>query len=70
METLQGALEVIDWDALYKPHCKDIDGLTDCISEYNEFIMDNFIPTKEVCCYPNNKPMVYQRPKGPTQREV
>ena len=33
METLRGALEATDWDALYKPHGEDIDGLTDCVSE-------------------------------------
>ena len=58
MESLQGALEATDWEALYKPHGKDIDGITDCISDYIGFCIDNTIPTKEVCCYPNNKPWV------------
>lgn len=58
METLRGALEATDWDALYEPHGEDIDGLTDCVSEYIGFCIDNTIPTKEVRCYPNNKPWV------------
>ena len=48
METLRGALEATDWDALYEPHGEDIDGLTDCVSEYIGFCIDNTIPTKEV----------------------
>ena len=31
MESLQGALEATDWDALYQPHTEDIDGITQCI---------------------------------------
>ena len=58
METLRGALEATDWDALYEPHGEDIDGITDCVSEYIGFCIDNTIPTKKVQCYPNNKPWV------------
>ncbi|XP_041827603.1 uncharacterized protein LOC121631042 [Melanotaenia boesemani] len=58
METLRGALEATDWDALYEPHGEDIDGLTDCVSDYIGFCIENTIPTKEVRCYPNNKPWV------------
>lgn len=58
METLCGALEATDWDALYVSHGEDIDGLTDCVSECTGFCIDNTIPTKKVCCYPNNKPWV------------
>ena len=44
-ETLQGALEATYWDVLYEPHSEDIDGLTDCISGYIGFGVDNSIPT-------------------------
>ena len=47
METLRGALEATDWDALYEPHGEDIDGITDCVSEYIGFCIDNTIPTKK-----------------------
>lgn len=30
-ETLCGALEAINWNALYEPHGSDIDHLTDCV---------------------------------------
>ncbi|XP_069375176.1 uncharacterized protein [Paralichthys olivaceus] len=50
MESLRGALEATHWDALYEPHGEDIDGLTDCVSEYIGFCIDNTIPTKEVRC--------------------
>lgn len=56
METLHGALEATDWNAQYKLHGEDIDGIVDCISEYIGFGIENSIPTKEICCYPNNKP--------------
>ena len=55
-ETLRGALEATDWDAPYELHGEDIDGLTDCVSESIGFCIDNTIPTKEVRCYPDNKP--------------
>ncbi|KAK0132030.1 hypothetical protein N1851_033180 [Merluccius polli] len=58
METLRGALEATDWDALYEPHREDIDGITDCVFEYIGFCIDNAIPTKKGHCYPNNKPWV------------
>lgn len=51
-------LEATDWNALYEAHGSDIDGLTDCVSEYIKFCTDDSIPTKEVHCYPNNKPRV------------
>lgn len=62
METVRGALEATDWVAVYELHGEDIDSLTDCISEYISFCTDNTIPTKEVCCYSNNKPWVTSDP--------
>ena len=58
METLWGALEVTDWDALYRPHGEDIDGITDCVFGYISFCIDDIIPTKVVRCFPNSKPWV------------
>lgn len=54
METLQGALEATDWNALYKPHGEDIGA----VSEYIGFCIDNSVPTKDIRCYPNNKPWI------------
>ncbi|TWW59213.1 hypothetical protein D4764_06G0007430 [Takifugu flavidus] len=36
----------------------DLDGLTDCVSDYIKFCTENSVPTKKVRCYPNNKPWV------------
>lgn len=52
MEALCGTLEATDWNALYEPHGEDINGLTDCVSEYIKFCTDNSIPTKKVRYYP------------------
>lgn len=38
--------------SLYEPHGEDINGLTDCVSEYIKFCTDNSIPTKKVRYYP------------------
>lgn len=58
LETLCGALEATDSEAFYKAHVEDIDGLTDCISDYIGLCVDNSISPKKVRCYPNNKPRV------------
>ena len=55
-EALQGCFEVTDWDALCEPHGEDIDGLTECITDYINFCVDGIVPARTVCCYPNNKP--------------
>lgn len=57
-ETLQGCFEVTDWSALCEPHGEDIDGLTECISDYINFCVDSIVPATIVRCYPNNKPWV------------
>ncbi|KAI4894907.1 hypothetical protein NFI96_007435 [Prochilodus magdalenae] len=35
-EVLQDCFETTDWTALYEPHGEDIDGLTECITDYNQ----------------------------------
>lgn len=39
-------------------HGEDIDGLTECITDYINFCVDYTVPTRTVKCYPNNKPWV------------
>ena len=34
LEALQACFEVTDWPALSEPHWEDIDGLTECITDY------------------------------------
>ncbi|XP_078802582.1 uncharacterized protein LOC144991990 [Oryzias latipes] len=63
-ESLQDALETTDWSVLYESHGDDLDGLTDCVSDYIKFCTENFIPSKRVRCYPNNKPWVTRELKA------
>ncbi|TWW62608.1 hypothetical protein D4764_04G0012550 [Takifugu flavidus] len=58
MDRLRDALETTNWSALCEPHGEDLDGLTDCVSDYIKFCTENSVPTKKVRCYPNNKPWV------------
>lgn len=51
-----GALEATDWNVLYELHGENIDGITDCVSEYTGFCNNYSIPIKQVHCYPNNNP--------------
>ncbi|TWW59277.1 hypothetical protein D4764_06G0008070 [Takifugu flavidus] len=37
MDCLQDPLETTNWSALCEPHGEDLDGLTDCVSDYNKF---------------------------------
>ena len=39
-EALQGCFEITDWPALCEPHGEDIDGLTECITDYINFCVD------------------------------
>ena len=56
-EALQGCFEVTDWNALCEPHGEDIDGLTECITDYINFCVDGIVPARTLR-YPNNKPWV------------
>ncbi|TWW78210.1 hypothetical protein D4764_11G0003310 [Takifugu flavidus] len=58
MDCLRDALETTNWSALCEPHGEDLEGLTDCVSDYIKFCTENSVPTKKVRCYPNNKPWV------------
>ncbi|KAK0155357.1 hypothetical protein N1851_002314 [Merluccius polli] len=53
---LQACFEVTDWKALCEPHGEDIDGLTECITDYVNFCVDTTVPPSTVLCYANNKP--------------
>lgn len=45
-------------------HGEDVDGLTDCITDYIQFCVDDVLPTKNVRCFSNNKPSVTGDLKG------
>lgn len=57
-EALMDCFETTDWEVLCKSHDEDIDSLTECITDYINFCVDNTVPTKKVKCYSNNKPWV------------
>ncbi|XP_078810597.1 uncharacterized protein LOC144994953 [Oryzias latipes] len=57
-QALQDCLGSTDWDALCTPHGEDIDGMTDCITEYIKFCEESVMPTRTVRCFPNNKPWI------------
>ena len=54
---LQDCLDTTDWD-MFKEKTHDIHELTDTISCYLHFCENNVITSKEIKCYPNNKPWV------------
>ena len=56
MEALRDCFATTVWDALCQPHGEDIDGLTECISGYINFCVENTVPVKKVRCFSNNKP--------------
>ena len=57
-EALQGCFEITDWPALCEPHGEDIDGLTECITDYINLCVDCNVPAQTVTCYANNKPWI------------
>ncbi|KAI4888703.1 hypothetical protein NFI96_003055 [Prochilodus magdalenae] len=50
--------DTTDWSVLLHPHGEDIKGVTHCVMDYLNFCMDVVVPTKTVCCFPNNKPWI------------
>ena len=45
-EALQGCFEVTDWNVLCEPHGEDIDGLTECITDFINFCVDGIVPAR------------------------
>lgn len=56
--SLQDCFATTDWNALCDPHGEDIDGLTQCITDYINFCVDSNVETKRIRCFPNNHPWV------------
>ncbi|KAJ4920918.1 hypothetical protein JOQ06_000173 [Pogonophryne albipinna] len=46
------------WDVFTDSHGEDINGLTDCITDYMNFCEEHIVPTRTVQCFPNNKPWI------------
>lgn len=58
IEALKNCIETTDWEIFFQSSEGDLNLLTDSISSYLTFCVDNVIPAKEVKLYPNNKPWV------------
>ncbi|KAI5104598.1 hypothetical protein C0J45_6224 [Silurus meridionalis] len=57
-EALKDCFETTMWEELCNPHGEDIDSLTDCITDFINFCVENTVPTRTVLCFPNNKPWI------------
>lgn len=54
-KALQAYFEETDSQALCEPHGEDLDGLTECITDYNNFCVDCSVPQSTVLCDSNSK---------------
>ncbi|KAI4875879.1 hypothetical protein NFI96_009456 [Prochilodus magdalenae] len=57
-EALKDCFESTVWEELSDPNGEDIDSLTNCITDYVNFCVENTVPTKIVRCFSNNKPWI------------
>uniref|UniRef100_A0A8C6M681 Reverse transcriptase domain-containing protein n=1 Tax=Nothobranchius furzeri TaxID=105023 RepID=A0A8C6M681_NOTFU len=46
------------WDNLCSPLEDDLNSITDCITDYMNFCVDNTVPIKKIRCFSNNKPWI------------
>ena len=54
-DSFKGCFERTDWDMFYET-CEDVEELNDVVTEYVKFCESVCVKTKEVRCFPNNKP--------------
>ena len=52
-EQLQNCFDTTDWNILYSD---DVNECVETVSSYIQFCENNIVHSKEVTCYPNNKP--------------
>ena len=57
-EALRDCFESTDWNVLQQSHGEDIEGVTRCTTDYQNFCMDIVVPTRTVRCFSNNKPWI------------
>ncbi|KAK0152203.1 hypothetical protein N1851_006436 [Merluccius polli] len=57
-EALRDCFDSTDWSVLQESHGEDIEGVTNCTTDYLNFCMDIVVPTRTVCCYLNSKPWI------------
>ena len=57
-EALRDCFETTVWDIFSDSHGEDIDNLTDSITDYINFCVENTVPTRTVRYFSNNKPWI------------
>ncbi|PIK34166.1 putative RNA-directed DNA polymerase from mobile element jockey-like [Apostichopus japonicus] len=64
IDHLRAELDSTDWD-IFVEASADVHELTQTISDYISFCVENTIPSKQVKIFPNNKPWITKRVKVP-----
>lgn len=57
-EALHDWLESTNWNTLWESYGEDINSMTERITEFITFWVNNTLPVKAVRCFPNNKPWI------------
>ncbi|XP_076607962.1 uncharacterized protein LOC143333672 isoform X1 [Chaetodon auriga] len=57
-EVLKDCFDTTAWDIFSDSHEEDTDSLTDSITAYINFCVENTVPTRTVWCHSNNKPWI------------
>ncbi|KAJ8406684.1 hypothetical protein AAFF_G00296000 [Aldrovandia affinis] len=68
-ERLQNCLQITNWDLFPEDFGQDVEGLADCITLYIRTCEESIVPTKKVCCFPNNKPWINKNIKALLNRK-
>ena len=57
-EALMECYRTTDWEMFQEDYGDDIEGLTQCVTDYIKFCEESVVPTKKVRCFPNSKPWI------------
>ena len=57
-EALRDCFDSTVWEELCVSHGEDIDSLTDCLTDYINFCVDNTVPNRTVQCFSKSKPWI------------
>ncbi|KAM8771414.1 uncharacterized protein AB9X84_005684 [Acanthopagrus schlegelii] len=58
VDALRDCFESTDWNVLQDTHGEDIEGVTQCTTDYLNFCIDVVVPIRTVRCFPKNKPWI------------
>ncbi|XP_056887462.1 polyhomeotic-like protein 2b isoform X4 [Takifugu flavidus] len=58
VEALKDCFNTTLWDVFSDVHGEDIDNLTNCITDYINFCVENTVPTSTVRSFSNSKPLI------------